>query len=1243
MKTLRALRFICLIFVGLTANAATTINVQSYGATGNGSTDDTAAINKAIAAIPASGATVYFPCGTYLVSASLTPVTVSNVTIAGAPSCSEVKRTGNNGESTLQIGGLLLSASTPLLAISPELTNTFSANLSNLGGLKTGDYVFLEEGTDANHTCSISGCRGEVLQIQSVTGNTATVTTAVHHTYDPVQYAAWVEKIKSPISGIAIHDLTFDGSGTAYTAIYLMDTVNSTVYNVTVQNFAQEGILAKVGYNLSWKNIVLTHTGAAETSSMYLHQQGKLSVSNLSLSNLNYGAFGFTPEEESDGTFSNITIDSAGTGWGRPMKLNASVYNTFDNVTVRNGEGTGDNGISLLYFSSHNTFNNCVVENNTQNGIMGFGDTNGYSRYNTFNNCTVSGNSIYQVAVKATNDYWTFNGGTYTSVTNQYNMGFFDAGQINGYYVHNVTFNGPGVYGIYLIGNNHCIDNNKFQGFYKDVLVTGTDNLGSANTTPDGVSGLVSGSCPNTSITPVVTSAASASGTMGSPFTYQITATNGPSLFSASGLPTGLSINTATGLISGVPSSAGTSTVLLGAANSDGAGSETLTLKVSGVSAQAPVIQSFGATPASIMTGQSSTLSWQVAGASNLSISPTIGPVSGTSVSVSPAATTTFTLTATNSVGSVSAKTTVTVQPPLPTINTFTANPVAIASGASSTLSWSVTGASSVNISPGVGAVTGTSRAVSPTTTTTYILTAVNSGGSVTRQVQVAVSGSGRLINVQSYGATGNGSTDDTSAIDSAIAAIPSSGATLFFPCGTYLVSSQLSAITKSHVTITGPAGATNCATLASTGAGSFPIFYAWSGGLSASASLVSDSLMGSNQFTLGSGRLSAIDLAAGDYALASDVSKPIDSQEVVKLASVSGDTATIEGTFSSSFQVSNSGSVQKLIQSVDDLHITYLNFDGSRNATQYPANSSVAMSISFATNSEIGYVNVSNFLGTGATGGITMDTGYSNAVHDTHISSAGNPRGTGYYGLGLIRQSYTTIKNIQISQGASQDVFSMGLNDFHFGTLSNIYIDAAEAVGAPFKLLKASHNTINNLTVLHGAGGHNGISVTGFSQYNTFNNCVSEYNSGAGIATAGDQNVHNTFVNCTSLYNQLQFGQGADASGNYGDSYTMITGGKFGCTRNEPLQGGVIIQMNSTGFVMTGATIYDDENLALEGLLLGAGFTNLTLKNNDFSNLYAGRDIYALGSNPNSVICGNQVPDGTTPASLNAAVSCSQ
>ena len=46
------------------------INVRDYGSVGNGAADDTASINRAIAAA-AEGQTLYFPAGTYKTTAGI--------------------------------------------------------------------------------------------------------------------------------------------------------------------------------------------------------------------------------------------------------------------------------------------------------------------------------------------------------------------------------------------------------------------------------------------------------------------------------------------------------------------------------------------------------------------------------------------------------------------------------------------------------------------------------------------------------------------------------------------------------------------------------------------------------------------------------------------------------------------------------------------------------------------------------------------------------------------------------------------------------------------------------------------------------------------------------------------------------------------------------------------------------------------------------------------------------------------
>ena len=52
---------------------AETISVKDFGATGDGTTDDTTAIQNAINAVIAQGGgTLFFPAGTYLINATLT-------------------------------------------------------------------------------------------------------------------------------------------------------------------------------------------------------------------------------------------------------------------------------------------------------------------------------------------------------------------------------------------------------------------------------------------------------------------------------------------------------------------------------------------------------------------------------------------------------------------------------------------------------------------------------------------------------------------------------------------------------------------------------------------------------------------------------------------------------------------------------------------------------------------------------------------------------------------------------------------------------------------------------------------------------------------------------------------------------------------------------------------------------------------------------------------------------------------
>jgi len=170
-----------------------------------------------------------------------------------------------------------------------------------------------------------------------------------------------------------------------------------------------------------------------------------------------------------------------------------------------------------------------------------------------------------------------------------------------------------------------------------------------------------------------------------------------------------------------------------------------------------PVINNFSAEPPTVARGGGTTLSWRVTNATGVYIDQGIGTVaraSGSTV-IYPGATVNYRLTATNSSGSNTAVVTVTVggssypgptpqpisagtQPPL--VYNFWAEPSTIVRGGSTRLSWNVLGANSVRIDPAIGIVKATgSHNVTPTSSTTYTLTATSSGGNVWATEEVHV------------------------------------------------------------------------------------------------------------------------------------------------------------------------------------------------------------------------------------------------------------------------------------------------------------------------------------------------------------------------------------------------------------------------------------------------------------------------------------------------------------------------
>ncbi|ACB74442.1 putative Ig domain-containing protein [Opitutus terrae] len=97
---------------------------------------------------------------------------------------------------------------------------------------------------------------------------------------------------------------------------------------------------------------------------------------------------------------------------------------------------------------------------------------------------------------------------------------------------------------------------------------------------PQSSTGLIEAQGRLSAALPSITSAGVVAAAAGSNFLYAVTATESPTTYVASGLPPGLAINSATGLITGTPTQTGTYNVVVGATNAAGTGTATITVVV---------------------------------------------------------------------------------------------------------------------------------------------------------------------------------------------------------------------------------------------------------------------------------------------------------------------------------------------------------------------------------------------------------------------------------------------------------------------------------------------------------------------------------------------------------------------------------------------------------------------------------------------------------------------------------------
>ncbi len=146
----------------------TTFSVKRYGAKGDGRSNDTAAIQAAIDAVPVSGGTVIFPPGVYIVAPTRTTCIAikSNLRLSGAGATSILKIKDGTGDwyrllSPQDLGATVDNVTIENLSFDSNIVNNPSSTITEKVDATYQTFIFITAGRNINiRRCRFAPCSG---------------------------------------------------------------------------------------------------------------------------------------------------------------------------------------------------------------------------------------------------------------------------------------------------------------------------------------------------------------------------------------------------------------------------------------------------------------------------------------------------------------------------------------------------------------------------------------------------------------------------------------------------------------------------------------------------------------------------------------------------------------------------------------------------------------------------------------------------------------------------------------------------------------------------------------------------------------------------------------------------------------------------------------------------------------------------------------------------------------------------
>lgn len=191
------------------------ISVKDHGAAGDGTTDDTSAINAAVTSLGGNGGTVYFPPGTYRLNNS-NPIT--------------------------------LPANTSLVGASPE-ASTILIGSSNTAGAAvnvTGDYAQVSNLTIRGTSSTVSS-NPTAFGVQSVNNQFLKIENVIFRFVNSYAVKAWGDTVDTSTGGTTLHGGVIINSSIVSCAggVYLKTTNGGSISSVWPANFQIIGLFTR--------------------------------------------------------------------------------------------------------------------------------------------------------------------------------------------------------------------------------------------------------------------------------------------------------------------------------------------------------------------------------------------------------------------------------------------------------------------------------------------------------------------------------------------------------------------------------------------------------------------------------------------------------------------------------------------------------------------------------------------------------------------------------------------------------------------------------------------------------------------------------------------------------------------------------------------------------------------------------------------------------------------------------------